>query len=68
MNLAIVNSLLEEQIEEVKFVGKMRNIALRLARRHGFAGDPARYHWVAQGFWLLRYHAPLPSPTPELDA
>lgn len=67
MSQAIVNSLIEEQIEEVKFVGKMRNIALRLARRHGFAGDPARYHWVAPGFWLLRYHAHYPRLS-QLDA
>ena len=53
MNLAIVNSLIEEQIEEVKSGGKMRDIALRLARCQGFARDPARYDWVAPGFWLL---------------
>jgi hypothetical protein len=67
MNLAIVNSLIEEQIEEVKFVGKMRNIALRLARCQGFAGDPARYGWVAPGIWLLRYHAHYPRLS-QLDA
>jgi hypothetical protein len=58
MSLAIVKSLIEEQIEEqieerieeVNFAGKMRDIALRLARRQGFAGDPARYDWVAPGF------------------
>jgi hypothetical protein len=53
MSLAIVKSLIEEQIEEGEFGGKTRAIAPRLARRQGFAGDPARYDWVASGFWLL---------------
>jgi hypothetical protein len=61
MNLAIVNSLIEEQIEEVKSGGKMRDIALRLARCQGFARDQARYDWVALGFWLLA--SALSSPT-----
>jgi len=58
MSNPIVKSLVDEQIEEVEFAGKTRAIAIRLARRQGFTGDPARYGWVAPGIWLLRFQAP----------
>lgn len=67
MSLAIVKSQIKEQIEEVEFAGKTRDIVLRLARCQGFAGDPARYGWVAPGIWLLRYHAHYPRLS-QLDA
>lgn len=58
MSTPIVKTLIDEQLEEVEFAGKTRDIAIRLARRQGFNGDPARYGWVAPGIWLLRYQAP----------
>ena len=57
MSQPIVKTLIDEQLEEVEFAGKTKSIALRLAHRQGFTGDPARYGWVAPGIWLLRYRA-----------
>ncbi len=59
MSNPIVKSLIDEQLAEVEFAGKTKDIALRLAQRQGFTGDPARYGWVAPGIWLLRYRAPV---------
>jgi hypothetical protein len=59
MSTAPVKTLIDEQLDEVEFAGKTKDIALRLAQRQGFTGDPARYGWVAPGIWLLRYRAPL---------
>lgn len=61
MTTSLYKSVVDEQIDEVEFAGKTRAIALRLARRQGFTGDPARYGWVAPGIWLLRFRA-APSP------
>jgi hypothetical protein len=57
MTTSPVKSLIDEQIEEIEFAGKTKDIALRLAERQGFTGNPFRYGWVAPGIWLLRYQA-----------
>lgn len=59
MSTAPVKSLIDEQLEEIEFAGKTKDLALRLAARQGFTGDPHRYGWVAPGIWLLRYRAPV---------
>jgi hypothetical protein len=59
MTTSLVKTLIDEQLEEVEFAGKTKAIALRLAQRQGFTGDPARYGWVAPGIWLLRYRQPI---------
>ena len=57
MTTPLIPSLVDEQLEEIEFAGKTKDIALRLAHRQGFTGNPARYGWVAPGIWLLRYQA-----------
>jgi hypothetical protein len=64
MSTPIVKSLIDEQLEEVEFAGKTKDIALRLAQRQGFKGDPSVAGWVAPGIWLLRYPA-LPVSQPQ---
>ena len=58
MIIPIDQPLIDDQIEEIEFVGKTKDSALRLAQRQGFIGDPDRNSWVAPGIWLLRYRAP----------
>ncbi|MBD1602275.1 hypothetical protein [Pseudomonas typographi] len=58
MTTPIHKSLIDEQIEDIEFAGKTKASAVRLAKRCGFTGQPARYSWVAPGIWLLRYTAP----------
>ncbi|PBQ00295.1 hypothetical protein CCL17_16785 [Pseudomonas congelans] len=55
MSQPIVKFLLDEQLEEVEFAGRTKNLALRLAQRQGFTGAPTQYGWVAPGIWLLRF-------------
>ncbi|MBD1602540.1 hypothetical protein HAQ05_28150, partial [Pseudomonas sp. CA3A] len=49
MTTPIHKSLIDEQIEEIEFAGKTKASAVRLAKRCGFTGQPARYSWVAPG-------------------
>lgn len=60
MTTPLIPSLIDEQIAEIEFAGKTRDIAERLAQRQGFTGGPVRAGWVAPGIWLLRYPAPAP--------
>lgn len=61
MTTAPVKSLIDEQLDEVEFAGKTKEIALRLAKRQGFTNEPERHDWVAPGIWLLRYRAISPA-------
>lgn len=58
MNRLAMETLVDDQFEEIEFAGRTKESAERLAARQGFSSEPDCAGWVAPGIWLLRYSMP----------